>query len=131
MIDNVILLITGTLHERDTNELLDKCHPLGMFDAIATLRVDGGMAANNWLLQFLSDMINVPVERPACIETSALGAAYLAGLQTGVYSSLGEIARLWEVNASFKPEIQTAQREHLYAGWQNAMERTLTKHHSI
>src|SRR5690606_1287665 len=54
---------------------------------IEAMRVDGGMSANNWLLQFLSDMIAVKVQRPACIETSALGAAYLAGLQAGVYGS--------------------------------------------
>ncbi len=60
---------------------------------LKTLRVDGGMAANNWMLQFLADKLNIQVERPACIETSALGAAYLAGLQVGVYQSLEEITK--------------------------------------
>lgn len=92
---------------------------------IETLRVDGGMAANNWLLQFLSDMAGVEVQRPACIETSALGAAYLAGLQVGVYSSLDEISDLWEMNADFRPEMDNEQRERLYDGWKHAVARAL------
>jgi glycerol kinase len=90
---------------------------------IATLRVDGGMAANNWLLQFMADMSDVSVQRPACIETSALGAAYLAGLQIGIYSSLQEISDLWVMNAEFKPHLQVKQREALYAGWNDAVGR--------
>lgn len=92
---------------------------------IATLRVDGGMAANNWLLQFLADMAGVVVQRPACIETSALGAAYLAGLQAGIYSSLQEISKLWEMNASFSPQMEGGRRESLYTGWQRAVARAL------
>lgn len=98
----------------------DEGHP------IETLRVDGGMAANNWLLQFLADMTGVYVQRPACIETSALGAAYLAGLQAGVYSSLDEIAKLWEMNAGFDPEMPLDTRAKLYEGWHEAVKRTLT-----
>ena len=94
-------------------------------DEIATLRVDGGMAANNWLLQFLADMAGVSVQRSACVETSALGAAYLAGLQTGVYSSLQEITDLWKMNAVFAPDMQNQQRELLYSGWKDAVARTL------
>lgn len=92
---------------------------------IATLRVDGGMAANNWLLQFLADMTSIDVERPACIETSALGAAYLAGLQVGIYSSLQEIANLWKMNAAFKPHLSATDRDRKYQGWQAAIKHVL------
>lgn len=97
---------------------------------IDTLRVDGGMAANNWLLQFVADMAGIKVERPACIETSALGAAYLAGLQAGVYHSMDEISALWKMNAGFEPLMANKQREQLYAGWQRAIERTLNSHYT-
>lgn len=110
-----------------TRDLLDAM-VLDDGNSIAAMRVDGGMSANNWLLQFLADMINVQVQRPACIETSALGAAYLAGLQAGVYSSLTEIEQLWKVNASFKPVMTELQRNQLYAGWQDVILRTLTHH---
>lgn len=87
------------------------------------LRIDGGMAANNWLLQFLSDILNVDVERPTCIETSALGAAYLAGLQAGIYSSLDAIYSLWHLERCFEPKMLPPQREALYGAWKHAVER--------
>ena len=95
---------------------------------LAVLRVDGGMTANNWLLQFLADILNIEVERPVCIETSALGAAFLAGLQIGFYQSLEEIASLGKTDAHFIPTMPTEQREHLYTGWQRAIARVLTPH---
>jgi len=91
------------------------------------LRVDGGMVANNWLLQFLTDILNVEVERPACFETSALGAAYLAGLHVGLYKSLEEISQMWRANARFIPKMQNFERDYLYGGWKNAVERVLTR----
>lgn len=93
---------------------------------LKTLRVDGGMAANPWLLQFLSDMLNVEVQRPRCIETSALGAVYLAGLQIGMYQSLEEIALLWSKDTHFVPQMSVTQREHFYQGWKRAIKRVLT-----
>lgn len=93
---------------------------------VSELRVDGGMAANNWLLQFLADMTQIAVQRPACIETSALGAAYLAGLQTGVYGSLQEIGKLWKMNAEFTSNMPSNQRDQLYLGWLAAVKRTLS-----
>ncbi|MBV8802653.1 MAG: glycerol kinase GlpK [Gammaproteobacteria bacterium] len=90
------------------------------------LRVDGGMVANNWLLQFLADILNVEVQRPVCIETSALGAAFLAGLQVGIYSSIDEISLLWKANASFKPALSIENRDVLYTGWKKAITRVLT-----
>ena len=99
-------------------------------DDIKTLRADGGMSANNWLLQFLADMAGVTVQRPACIETSALGAAYLAGLQAGVYSSLSEITDLWAMNAEFTQQMPPERRETLYAGWKEAVARILNRHYT-
>ena len=92
---------------------------------IAILRVDGGMSVNNWLMQFIGDILHSQVQRPNCIETTALGAAYLAGLQIGMYSSLDEISRQWQMNAEFKPSMSTDQRETLYHGWQQAVHRVL------
>jgi len=91
--------------------------------SLQTLRVDGGMAVNDWVMQFLSDILNVTVDRPRVTETTALGAAYLAGLHTGVYKSLDEIARLWERERRFEPAMRPALRESLYAGWLDAVER--------
>ncbi|MFL1467281.1 glycerol kinase GlpK [Marinobacter sp. DUT-3] len=90
---------------------------------LQALRVDGGMAVNDWVMQFLSDILNVTVDRPRVTETTALGAAYLAGLHTGVYKSLDEIAQLWERERRFEPAMRPALRESLYAGWLDAVER--------
>lgn len=90
---------------------------------LESLRVDGGMAVNNWVMQFLSDILNVPVDRPSETETTALGAAYLAGLQTGVFDSLEQITSLWECEHQFRPDMVPGLRESLYAGWLDAVER--------
>ncbi|AUM14467.1 glycerol kinase GlpK [Ketobacter alkanivorans] len=91
-----------------------------------TLRVDGGMVANNWVVQFLSDVLNVNVDRPAIIETTALGVAYLAGLQVGVYQSLDDISLLWHCERHFSPEMSDDLRNDLYKGWLKAVERVRT-----
>ena len=91
--------------------------------SLESLRVDGGMVVNDWLMQFLADILNVPVERPKVTETTALGAAYLAGLQVGVYESLEQIAELWEREHCFEPAMKPMLRESLYAGWLDAVER--------
>ncbi|SDJ62593.1 glycerol kinase GlpK [Billgrantia gudaonensis] len=88
-----------------------------------TLRVDGGMVANNWVMQFLADMLGVSVDRPTVLETTALGAAYLAGLRLGWYRDLDEIAALWQCERRFVPQMEEAERERLYVGWQEAVER--------
>jgi glycerol kinase len=90
--------------------------------ALKTLRVDGGMAANNWLLQFISNILKLEVQRPSCIETTALGAAYLAGLQIGIYQSLDEISALWGMTQSFVPDELAREGEALYQGWKRAVE---------
>jgi glycerol kinase len=90
------------------------------------IRVDGGMVANNWFLQFLADMLNIPVERPKNVESTVLGAAYLAGLQCGVFSSIEQIADLWSREAVFAPQMDASDRAGLYAGWQDAVQRVRT-----
>ena len=94
--------------------------------AIDTLRVDGGMVTNRWLLQFLADVLGVKVERPMVTETTALGAAYLAGLQIGLYPSLDAIAAQWQREATFTPTLPAVQRDKLVENWNDAVRRTLT-----
>ncbi len=92
----------------------------------AALRVDGGMVANNWLLQFMADILDIPVERPAVMETTALGAAFLAGLKAGLYQSTDDVAAIWRREARFEPQMKSAERERLLSGWRKAVARTLT-----
>jgi glycerol kinase len=87
------------------------------------LRVDGGMAVNDWLMQFLADILRIPVVRPQTVETTALGAALLAGLQAGVYTSLEEIGSLWRAQRRFEPVLDGARVDALYAGWLGAVAR--------
>ncbi|MDR3499296.1 MAG: glycerol kinase GlpK [Parvibaculum sp.] len=91
------------------------------------LRVDGGMVANNWFMQNLTDIIGRPVERPAVIETTALGAAYLAGMQVGFYGSPQDVARNWQCERAFAPKMPENERATRYARWQQAVGRVLTK----
>lgn len=92
-----------------------------------SLRVDGGMVVNDWLMQFLSDMLNVPVARPQTTETTALGIAFLAGLQLGWYKNLEEISTLWRASHIFKPQMPQSQRESLYRGWLHAVNTIRSK----
>lgn len=87
------------------------------------LRVDGGMVENNWLMQFLADILGVPVERPEITETTALGVAYLAGLQAGLYRDLEQIASHWHRQQRFTPRMDPEHRRTLYAGWLDAVKR--------
>ena len=89
------------------------------------LRVDGGMAASDWTMQFLADMTGYPVERPACLETTALGAAYLAGLDAGLYREPEVFQQGWARQAEFTPAMPQAEREERYAGWQTAVAQAL------
>ncbi|SEL88857.1 glycerol kinase [Sphingomonas palmae] len=91
----------------------------------ATMRVDGGMAANDWLCGFLTDLLEVPVERPDDLETTARGAAFHAGLATGVWSGLDELERLWSREHCFEPKMTAEARAPLIAGWRDALRRTL------
>ncbi len=89
------------------------------------LRVDGGMVANDWVMQFLSDILDVTVERPKVLETTALGAAYLAGLQAGIFSGVDEIAERRRIDARFQPAMAPETRNSALTGWAKALERTL------
>jgi glycerol kinase len=91
---------------------------------LSTLRVDGGMVKNNYVLQKLADVLDAEVHRPEIIETTALGAAYMAGLQLGLFSSLEEISEKWQLQQAFKPAKDASWREQQYQGWQDAVART-------
>lgn len=90
------------------------------------IRVDGGMAANDWLLQFLADILGTDIERPQYVESTVLGAAFLAGLQSGLCVSLGAIEGLWRRNAVFSPTMSAERRSVLYGGWLDAVSRVRT-----
>jgi glycerol kinase len=88
------------------------------------LRVDGGMAASDWTMQFLADMIAAPVDRPVVAETTALGAAYLAGLAAGICPPPAAFAKTWALQRRFEPQMTEGERARRYAGWQDAVRRT-------
>jgi glycerol kinase len=90
----------------------------------AALRVDGGMVVNSFVCQFLADILDVPVERPAVTETTALGAAYLAGLAVGLYPSLESLSEVWRCERRFEPKMAATNRNRLYAGWLDAIRRS-------
>lgn len=92
---------------------------------LQALKVDGGAVANNFLMQFQADILGVPIYRPEVTETTALGAAYLAGLAVGYWSSKDEIAEKWNVNKTFNPDMEPEVREKMYAGWKKAVNRAL------
>jgi glycerol kinase len=87
----------------------------------AVIRADGGLVANKFMCQFLADMLNRPIEIPVCTETTALGAAYLAGLQMGIYQDMDDIAASWALAKRYEPKPN--DREHKYAGWKMAVGR--------
>jgi len=92
---------------------------------LKTLRVDGGAVMNNFLMNFQSDVLNVPVERPVVNETTALGAAYLAGLAVGYWESQEEIATQWAIDSSFDPKMSDEDRDQLYGGWKKAVKAAM------
>ncbi|AEF16533.1 Glycerol kinase [Thermoanaerobacterium xylanolyticum LX-11] len=92
---------------------------------LSALKVDGGASANNFLMQFQADILGVPVDRPTVIETTALGASYLAGIATGFWSGREEVAKNWGVDRHFEPNMNDETREKLYAGWKKAVERSM------
>ena len=93
---------------------------------LKALKVDGGAVANNFLMQFQSDILGVPVDRPMVTETTAMGAAFLAGLAVGFWKDKAEIAAKWNVDRTFKPTMATADRDRQYKGWKKAVERSRT-----
>jgi glycerol kinase len=121
-------IVTATLQAvaYQTKDLIEAMSDDGLDCSV--IRVDGGMVANDWLLQFLADIVNVTVERPVNVESTVLGAAYLAGLQSGVYESLDAIADLWASDKIFEPAMAEKKRNALYAGWQDAVARVRVSH---
>ena len=113
----------GIGEPRDVIEAMRKDSGL----ALESIRVDGGATRNGALLQFQADILGARVLRPAVAETTALGAAYLAGLATGVWSDQEDIQRLWALDRTFTPAMDDAKRESLYAGWTDAVSRTRSR----
>ena len=109
-----------------TNDLIAAMSADGARD-LRQVRVDGGMAANDWFCQFLADMLDTEVARPANIETTAAGAAFLAGMTTGMWSGPDDIAATWRADRTFMPQMTADKRAALNAGWQNAVKRTLAR----
>jgi glycerol kinase len=91
------------------------------------LRVDGGMSASDWAMQFLADILGAPVDRPAMLETTALGAAWLAGMKAGVWPGMEEFAARWEAERRFEPSMGQEEREKRHAGWRDSVGRVLTR----
>jgi len=111
-----------------TRDLLEAMHadwPASK-GSMTVLRVDGGMAASDLTMQFIADMLASPVDRPAVMETTALGAAYLAGRAAGVCPDLDGFAAQWRLDRRFEPHMDTKTRERKYSGWRQAIDRTLT-----
>lgn len=92
---------------------------------VSSLKVDGGASSNNFLMQFQSDIINIEVKRPACVETTALGAAYLAGIAVGYWKNKGDIIENWDLSNVFKPNIKNSYREELLSSWHKAVNCSL------
>ena len=109
-----------------TRDLLDAMRGDMKAGADTILRVDGGMTASDWAMQFLADVIGAPVDRPEVLETTALGAAWLAGMQCGIWPGADEFARSWALERRFEPRLDPAARDTAYAGWKDAVRRTLT-----
>ncbi len=110
-----------------TRDLLEAMHAdCPAADGGTVLRVDGGMTASEFTMQFLADILDAPVDRPVVMETTALGAAYLAGLAAGICPDPGSFAAQWKLGRRFKPAMSPALREAKWAGWRDAVRRTLT-----
>ncbi len=119
-------VVTATLQSVafQTVDLVESMSQDGIRPSV--IRVDGGMVANDWFLQFLADVLDIPVERPGNVESTVLGAAYLAGFEAGIVASPAELGRLWQRDALFEPAMEKAQRERLLAGWGDAVRRVRT-----
>ncbi|KZY42917.1 hypothetical protein A3731_34775 [Roseovarius sp. HI0049] len=90
------------------------------------LRVDGGMSASDWAMQFLADILDAPVDRPKVLETTALGAAWLAGMKAGIYPDQEGFAREWALDRRFEPQMDADTRDAKYESWKRAVAATMT-----
>lgn len=114
-------IVTATLQAvaYQTRDLINAMSSDGITPSV--IRVDGGMVTNNWFLQFLADILGIPVERPINVESTVLGAAYLAGLQSGVIDSIDQIGNVWRSDRVFEPHMQRLRRDALLEGWASAV----------
>ncbi len=112
---------------RDLLEAMQADMGASWTEGATVVRVDGGMSASDWTMQFLADILGVPVGRPACLETTALGAAYLAGLAAGLYSNPDTFAGAWLGERQFEPKMPADERDRKYRGWRDAVARTLLR----
>lgn len=110
-----------TYQTRDVLEAMQKDSGI----TLTNLKVDGGAVANDFLMQYQSDILGVPVSRPKVIETTALGAAYLAGLAVGYWKDKEDISAKWQIDNTFKPAMDSTKRDEFYRGWKKAVERAM------
>ncbi len=111
-----------------TNDLIEAMHGDWQSGGSETvLRVDGGMVASDWTMQRLADILNAPVDRPQILETTALGAAWLAGRQAGAWPDMEAFAQSWRRDARFDPQLDAADRERKIEAWRDAVSRTLSR----
>ena len=112
-----------------TRDLLEAMRGDWSTEADTVLRVDGGMVASDWTMQRLADILDAPVDRPTNLETTAKGAAYLAGLQAGLFPGPAEFGKDWALETRFKPAMDAGERERRYALWRTAVSSTLAMKH--
>jgi glycerol kinase len=108
-----------------TRDLLEAMHADVPGESDAVLRVDGGMTASDWTMQFLADILGAQVDRPKVLETTALGAAWLAGMKAGVYPDADGFAESWALDRRFEPEMSDGERDEKYARWKRAVTATM------
>jgi glycerol kinase len=111
-----------------TNDLVEAMHrDWQSSDSDMVLRVDGGMVASDWTMQRLGDILNAPVDRPQILETTALGAAWLAGRQSGAWPDTEAFAQSWQRDSRFDPKLDAGDRERKIEAWRDAVSRTLSR----
>jgi len=108
-----------------TRDLLEAMQADAPGASDTTLRVDGGMTASDWAMQFLSDILGAPVDRPQVLETTALGAAWLAAQRAGLYPPMEAFAETWALERTFEPAMDAGLRETRYARWGRAVQATM------
>jgi glycerol kinase len=93
--------------------------------ADVTLRVDGGMVASDWTMQFLASILNAPIDRPTILETTALGAAWLAGMKAGIYPDMDDFSKSWCLDRRFEPKMEKQVREEKYSNWRRSVKSVI------
>jgi glycerol kinase len=110
-----------------TRDLLDAMSADWQMEGVQPiLRIDGGMSASDWAMQFLADMLGAPVDRPAGVETTALGAAWLAGMRAGIYPDAAGFAKMWACERQFTPLMSDPERNVLYERWKRCIAATIS-----